>query len=78
LKFSSPHALLAVETPRETESKITMQANDPNVKWVEEPRLGLTGKMYLPLLFQGLTTTTKHLLGPKVTVSFPEVRPTIE
>ena len=54
-----------------------MKHDDPNVKWIEEPKLGLAGRMYLPLLVQGLTTTTKHLLGPKITVSFPEERPNI-
>ena len=54
-----------------------MKPNDPKIKWIEEPKLGLAGKMYLPLFVQGLTTTTRHLFGPKVTVSFPEVRPKI-
>src|SRR5882757_3367677 len=54
-----------------------MKANDPNITWVKEPELGLAGKMYLPLFIQGLTTTAKHLVSPKVTVSFPEVRPEI-
>ena len=45
--------------------------------WIEEPKLGLSGKMYLPLFVQGLTTTVKHLFSPKVTVSFPEERPKI-
>ena len=54
-----------------------MKADDPNVKWIEEPKLGLAGKMYLPLLVQGLSTTAKHLVGPKVTVSYPEARPKI-
>jgi NADH-quinone oxidoreductase subunit I len=52
-----------------------MKPNDPKIKWVQEPKLGLAGKMYLPLIVQGLTTTTKHLFGPKMTVSFPEQRP---
>jgi NADH-quinone oxidoreductase subunit I len=55
-----------------------MQPTDPKITWIEEPQLGWAGKMYLPLFIQGLTTTTKHLLGPKVTVSFPEVRPKID
>src|SRR6478752_7689805 len=55
-----------------------MKADDPNITWMKEPKLGLAGKMYLPLLVQGLTTTARHLFGPKMTVSFPEVRPTIE
>ena len=55
-----------------------MKTDDPQIKWIEEPQLGLSGRMYLPLLVQGLTTTTKHLFGPKMTVSFPEQRPKIE
>lgn len=54
-----------------------MKADDPQVKWVEEPKLGLAGKMYLPLILQGLTITTRHLFSPKVTQSFPEERPKI-
>jgi len=38
-----------------------MKPDDPNIKWIEEPKLGLAGRMYLPLLAQGLTTTFKHL-----------------
>src|SRR6186713_2661021 len=54
-----------------------MKSDDPDITWVEEPKLGLTGRMYLPLLVQGLTTTARHLVSPKVTVSFPEERPQI-
>jgi NADH-quinone oxidoreductase subunit I len=54
-----------------------MKPDDPAVKWIEQPKLGLAGKMYMPLFVQGLTTTARHLLGPKMTVSFPEVRPKI-
>lgn len=52
-----------------------MKPDDPSVQWIEEPKLGLTGRMYLPLILQGLAITTKHLFSPKVTQSFPEVRP---
>ncbi len=55
-----------------------MQPDDPAILWVEEPKLGLTGKMYLPLVVQGLTTTARHLFSPKVTVSYPDVEPKIE
>ena len=34
-----------------------MKPNDPAIKWIEEPKLGLAGKMYVPLFVQGLTTT---------------------
>lgn len=52
-----------------------MKADDPNVNWVQEPELGISGRMYLPLIMQGIRTTTKHLFSPKVTRSFPEERP---
>ena len=52
-----------------------MRADDPQINWIEEPKLGLAGKMYLPLLIDGLTTTTRHLFSPKVTVEFPDVQP---
>lgn len=55
-----------------------MKPDDPAIRWVEEPKLGLSGKMYLPLFFQGLTTTAKHLVSPKVTVSYPDVEPKID
>lgn len=54
-----------------------MKPNDPDILWVEEPKLGLAGKLYLPLIAQGLTTTTKHLFGRKMTVSYPDVEPEI-
>ncbi len=58
-----------------------MKENDPDIRWVEPPRLGLTGKMYVPLFVQGLTTTMKHLVGSlkggMVTVSYPDEEPEI-
>ena len=58
-----------------------MQANDPNIRWVEEPQLGLTGRMYLPLFVQGLTTVFGHVkrsvFGDVMTVSYPEEEPQI-
>ncbi len=52
-----------------------MHHDSPDITWVEEPKLGLAGRMYLPLFVDGLRTTAKHLVAPKVTVSFPEERP---
>lgn len=52
-----------------------MKSNDPNVRWVEEPKLSLTDRLYIPLILQGLSITTRHMFSPKVTVSFPEERP---
>ena len=42
-----------------------MKPDDPNITWIEEPKLGLAGRMYLPLLSAGLTTTVKHLAQPE-------------
>ena len=54
-----------------------MDPNDPHVKWIKEPELGFWGKTYLPLIAEGITTTVRHLFSPKITVQFPEERPTI-
>jgi NADH-quinone oxidoreductase subunit I len=50
-----------------------MSLND--VRWVEEPKLGLTERLYLPAIFSGLGTTVRHMFSPKITVQFPEQRP---
>ena len=52
-----------------------MKADDKNIKWVEEPTLSLSDRLYLPLIMSGLTTTAKHMFSPKITQSFPEERP---
>ena len=56
-----------------------MKADDPNIKWVDEPQLGFTGRMYLTPIIDGLTTTAKHFFktvgGDTVTQQFPEERP---
>ena len=51
-----------------------MKSDDKSIRWVEEPPLGLAGRSYLPLLVGGMTTTLKHLVGPKMTVESPEQR----
>jgi len=51
-----------------------MKPDDPNVRWIEDPELGPAERSYLPLFVQGMTTTIRHLLGPKKTVQSPEVR----
>lgn len=51
-----------------------MNPDDKNIRWIEEPKLGLAGKSYLPLLIGGVTTTVRHLLSRKKTVEFPEER----
>jgi len=51
-----------------------MKPDDPRIRWIEEPKLGLAGKTYLPLLVEGMATTVRHLVGPKLTVYSPEER----
>jgi NADH-quinone oxidoreductase subunit I len=48
-----------------------------DVVWLEEPRMGLKERLYLPALFSGIGTTVKHALKPGVTVQFPEQQPVI-
>ena len=40
-----------------------MPIADNDVKWVSEPKLGLREMLYLPAIFQGLTTTVKHMFS---------------
>ena len=48
------------------------------VRWVEEPKVGLFERMYLPAIAQGLTTTVRHIFRPQVrTERYPEVEPTM-
>src|SRR5258708_11716477 len=54
----------------------------PNdIKWVQEPKIGLAEQLYLQAIFAGLTTTLTHLArtvrGHEVTEQFPEERPTM-
>ena len=59
-----------------------MKADDPRVKWLDVPPMGLAEKLYLPLVTHGLTTTLRHLAaalaGKTVTVSYPEEEPQID
>ncbi|MBM3998204.1 MAG: NADH-quinone oxidoreductase subunit I [Planctomycetes bacterium] len=58
-----------------------MPSDDSSIHWVEEPDLGLSGRMCLPMFAQGLTTTLRHLRraisGHPVTVSYPDEEPEI-
>src|SRR5438874_4262178 len=47
------------------------------VRWVEEPALGILGRLYLPAIVSGLMTTGRHMFMPKVTVEFPEQQPVL-
>lgn len=54
-----------------------MPIKDSDIQWVQEPRMGLLEKLYLPAILQGLGTTVKHLFGPKVTQQYPEEEPNL-
>jgi len=54
-----------------------MPIKDSDIQWVQEPRMGLMEKLYLPAILQGLGTTVKHLFGPKVTQQYPEEEPNL-
>ena len=51
-----------------------MKSDDKNIQWIKMPELGMSGRSYLLLFFQGLTTTFRHLVCRKVTVQSPEER----
>jgi NADH-quinone oxidoreductase subunit I len=51
-------------------------AGTKSVRWVEEPKVGLFERMYLPAIAQGLATTVRHIFKPQVhTEGYPEVEP---
>jgi len=54
-----------------------MAIAESDIRWVEEPKIGMLEQLYLPAIFAGLQTTVRHMFGPKVTVQFPEERPSM-
>jgi NADH-quinone oxidoreductase subunit I len=52
-----------------------MPINPADVKWVREPKIGFLEQLYVPAILEGLQTTMRHFVGPKVTVQYPEQRP---
>ncbi len=52
-----------------------MPIAEKDVRWVQEPKMGLAEMLYLPAVFQGLTTTVRHMFEPKVTEMYPEQEP---
>lgn len=59
-----------------------MQEDDPHIYWVNESKLTMVERMYLPIFFDGLTTTLRHLgrslSGKVVTVNYPDEEPQID
>ncbi len=52
-----------------------MPIKESDVVWVQEPKIGIGEKLYLPAIFEGLTTTVRHLFMPKMTQQYPEQQP---
>jgi NADH-quinone oxidoreductase subunit I len=52
-----------------------MPLTEQDIKWIEEPKVGLVEQLYLPAILAGLQTTVKHLFQHKVTQQFPEQKP---
>jgi NADH-quinone oxidoreductase subunit I len=52
-----------------------MPIAEQDVKWVEEPQMGLKEMLYLPAIFDGLTTTVRHMFSRKITEQYPEQEP---
>jgi len=45
---------------------------DEDIIVIEPPRLSPAEKLYLPAVLRGMRTTLRHMLGPKITVQYPE------
>src|ERR1700704_4894039 len=48
-----------------------------DVRWVKSPKLGLGDLLYLPAVFQGMSTTMRHIFSPKITQQYPEKEPNL-
>ncbi len=59
-----------------------MKSDDHDIKWLDDPKMGIAERLYLPLFFSGLSTTFRHLVnslrGGCVTVSYPDEEPKID
>src|SRR5262249_26886455 len=54
-----------------------MPIPESDVKWVEEPRLGLCEQLYIPALIDRFRATVSHLFSRKITEQYPEQEPTL-
>jgi len=51
-----------------------MRPDDQNIRWVDEPELTLSERLYLPPILKGMAVTAKHFFGRKITVQYPDQR----
>lgn len=54
-----------------------MPISESDVRWIEEPKLGLFDHLFVPAIISGLRTTVGHMFQPKVTEQYPEVEPSL-
>src|SRR5438874_7481 len=52
-----------------------MPISENDVRWVEEPRLGIWEQLYIPALIDGFKTTVGHMFSRKITEQYPEQEP---
>jgi NADH-quinone oxidoreductase subunit I len=54
-----------------------MPMAETDVRWVQEPKLGLLGQLYLPAIADGLATTVGHIFKRSITEQYPEQEPNL-
>ena len=54
-----------------------MPIAESEIRWAEQPKIGLWERMYLPAIVEGLSTTVGHLFSKKMTEFYPEQQPTL-
>jgi NADH-quinone oxidoreductase subunit I len=57
-----------------------MAIAEKDIRWVQEPRIGLIEQLYLPAIMEGLQTTVRHATkalfgGGAITQQYPEQQP---
>lgn len=54
-----------------------MALAEKDIRWIEQPKLGLLGQLYIPIVIDGLKTTLTHMFQKKVTEQYPEQEPNL-
>ena len=49
-----------------------MPIPEKEVRWTDEPKIGFWERLYLPAIAEGLSTTIRHVMSPKMTQLYPE------
>jgi NADH-quinone oxidoreductase subunit I len=54
-----------------------MPMTESDVRWVQEPKLGLWEQLYIPALVDGIKTTLGHMFSKNITEQYPEQEPSL-